>query len=55
MTAADPDLGAAHGWEKLESGHRRRWREKCTRVEAVLEAMMIEQRQHDGSRVKKTR
>jgi hypothetical protein len=38
MTMADPDLGATHGRERRELGRRWRLREKCARVEAVLEA-----------------
>jgi hypothetical protein len=36
--AADPDLGAMHGWERRELSHWWRLRERCPRVEAVLEA-----------------
>ena len=31
--------GSAHGRERREPGHRRRWRERCAHKEAVLEAM----------------
>jgi hypothetical protein len=39
-TMVDLNMGAAHGRERCESGHRWRWRERCACVEAVvLEAM----------------